>query len=119
MPLIDVTCGARAGDAVRSRLAEVLPAAVSIAVACGDEPYDGNLQPGDVLIRFHDAGPFDRFDLDVLIEVKSKFFADRAEARQSGADAILAAAQAALGSDCQIGVYLTLPVAAWSQTAVS
>lgn len=51
MPLIDVTCGARAGDAVRSRLAEVLPAAVSIAVACGDEPYDGNLQPGDVLIR--------------------------------------------------------------------
>lgn len=68
---------------------------------------------------FHDAGPFDRFDLDVLIEVKSKFFADRAEGRQSGADAILAAAQAALGTDYQIGVYLTLPVAAWSQTAVS
>src|SRR5439155_371681 len=79
VPLIDVTCGARVTDSVRSQLAEVLPAAVSIAVACGDEPYDGNPQPGDVLIRFHDAGPFDRFDLDVLIEVKSKFFADRAE----------------------------------------
>ncbi|MBN3513203.1 hypothetical protein [Mycolicibacterium nivoides] len=119
MPLIDVTCGARVTDSVRSQLAEVLPAAVSIAVACGDEPYDGNLQPGDVLIRFHDAGPFDRFDLDVLIEVKSKFFADRAEDRQAGADAVLAAAQTAIGAGCQIGVYLTLPVAAWSQTAVS
>ncbi|WP_209446967.1 hypothetical protein [Mycolicibacterium septicum] len=46
MPLIDVTCGARVTDAMRTRLAEELPAAVSIAVACGDEPYDGNLQPG-------------------------------------------------------------------------
>lgn len=119
MPLIDVTCAARAGDAVRARLAEVLPAAVSMAVACGDEPYDGNLQPGDVLIRFHDVGPFDRFDLDVLIEVKSKFFADRAEGRQAGADAILGAAQAALGADYRIGVYLALPVAAWAQSAVS
>ncbi|MGW4097751.1 MULTISPECIES: hypothetical protein [unclassified Mycobacterium] len=119
MPLIDVTCGAWATDAVRSRLAEVLPAAVSIAVECGDEPYDGNLQPGDVLIRFHDVGPFDRFDLDVLIEVKSKFFPDRAEDRQAGADAILAAAQTATGAGCRIGVYLTLPVAAWSQTEVS
>ncbi|MFV8166203.1 hypothetical protein ACNQVK_29570 [Mycobacterium sp. 134] len=55
----------------------------------------------------------------MLIEVKSKFFTDRAEDRQAAADAILAAAQTAIGAGFQIGVYLTLPVAAWSQTAVS
>ncbi|MGL5442861.1 MAG: hypothetical protein ACRDDJ_10375, partial [[Mycobacterium] stephanolepidis] len=74
MPLIDITCGPAVTDDTRASLAEVLPHAVSLAVQCTDEPYDHRLQPGDVLIRFHEVGPFDRFDIDVLVEVKSKWF---------------------------------------------
>ena len=116
MPLIEITCAPTVTDDTRARLAQALPHAVSTAVQCRDEPYDGNLQPGDVLIMFHDVGPFDRFDIDLLIEVKSKWFSERAEDRQRRAQAILAAAQDVTGTDVAIGVYLTLPVAAWAQT---
>ena len=64
VPLIDVTCGPRVTDDTRERLAQALPHAVSLAVECRDEPYDRNLQPGDVVIRFHAVGPFDRFDIE-------------------------------------------------------
>lgn len=115
VPLIDVTCGPRVTDDTRERLAQALPHAVSLAVECRDEPYERNLQPGDVVIRFHTVGPFDRFDIDVLIEVKSKYFGDRAEDRQRRAEAIRDAAQD-VAQDLVIGVYLTLPIAAWAQT---
>lgn len=113
--LIDVTCGRAVTDRTRGRLAEILPEIVSTAIQCSNEPYDENLQPGDVLIRFHDVGPFDRFDIDLLIEVKSKWFVDRSEDRQRRVDEIHAAVHQA-ASEHQIGVYLTLPVAAWEQT---
>ncbi|MUL84736.1 MULTISPECIES: hypothetical protein [unclassified Mycolicibacterium] len=115
MPLIDVTCGPRITDDTRARLSAVLPEGVSAAVECEDEPYDGNLQPGDVLVRFHYVGRYDRFDIDVLIEVKSKWFGDRAEDRQQRVDAIRDAAQDA-APGLLIGVYLTLPIAAWAQS---
>ncbi|MGH3724261.1 MAG: hypothetical protein ACRDUS_09050 [Mycobacterium sp.] len=115
MPLIDVTCGPRVTDAARVKLAEALPHAVSLAVQCDDEPYDEHLQPGDVLIRFHDVGPFDRFDIDVLVEVKSKWFGDRAENRQHRAQEIHQAVRNAIDDGQTAGVYLTLPIAAWDQ----
>ncbi len=116
MPLIDITCGPCITDASRARLAEILPHAVSLAVQCADEPYDHHLQPGDVLIRFHDVGPFDRFDIDALVEVKSKWFGDRAENRDQRAQAIHDAVRNALEDGQTAGVYLTLPVAAWDQS---
>ncbi|NGX07138.1 hypothetical protein [Mycobacteroides franklinii] len=116
MPLIDITCGPRVTDAARLELAEILPHAVSLAVQCQDEPYDQHLQPGDVLIRFHEIGPFDRFDIDVLVEVKSKWFSDRAEDRQRRAEAIHDAVRTVIEDGQSAGVYLTLPVAAWDQS---
>lgn len=116
MPLIDITCGRAVTDGTRARLAAVLPDAVSLAVQCTDEPYDHHLQPGDVLIRFHKVGPFDRFDIDVLVEVKSKWFSDRAQDRQRRAEAIHDAVRHVIEDEQTAGVYLTLPVAAWDQS---
>jgi hypothetical protein len=45
MPIVDVTYGPGISDEVVARLAQVLPHAVSVAVACPEEPYDHDLQP--------------------------------------------------------------------------
>lgn len=115
MPIIEVTHRRSVSDDQISVLAAVLPHAVSTAVACLDEPYDGQLRPGDVELRFRSLGPHDSSGLDVTIEIRSKWFASRAENRQERCDAILAAVTDALGP-LEVGVYLMLPVAAWSQT---
>ncbi|GKT30594.1 Major facilitator superfamily like protein, partial [Aduncisulcus paluster] len=57
-------------------------------------------------------GPFDRFDIDVLVEVKSKWFSDRAEDHQRRAEAIHDAVRTVIEDGQSAGVYLTLPVAA-------
>ena len=93
----------------------MLPQAVSVAVACPEEPYDGDLKPGDVELRFRALGPHDRSGLDICIEIRSKWFASRAENRQDRSDAVLEAASAAVGP-LAVGVLLSLPVAGWSQT---
>jgi hypothetical protein len=114
VPIIDVTCAPTVGQAARAALAETLPHSVSLAVECPEEPYDGNLQGGDVILRMHEAGADDRFELDVLVEIKSKWFPTRAEDRQRRADDILRrAGEAAPGH--HIGVYLALPIAAWAE----
>lgn len=115
MPLVDVTHGSRVTDEHIARLAEVLPHAVSTAVECPEEPYDGVLNPGDVEIRFHPRGPSDVGDLDVLVEVRSKWFESRATNRQARCDAICRATREAVGS-LKVGTYLSLPTAAWSQS---
>ncbi|WP_309104615.1 hypothetical protein [Microbacterium sp.] len=115
MPIIDVTCAARVSRGAKEELARTLPHSVSVAVECPEEPYDGDLQGGDVILRFHDASPIDLFDLDVLIEVKSKWFASRAGDRQRRADDILRRTQDVLPDDHHVGVYLALPVAAWAE----
>ena len=116
MPIIEVMLSRTVTDDQISGLAAVLPHAVSTAVACPEEPYDGRLGPGDVELRFRSLGPHDSSGLDVTIEVRSKWFASRAENRQERCDAIVAAVTAALGP-LEVGAYLMLPVAAWSQTA--
>jgi len=115
MPIVDVTYGSDVADETLHRLASLLPHAVSLAVECPEEPYDHPLKPGDVELRFRARGAFDASGLDVVVEVRSKWFASRAETRQERVDQICDAIRAEVGP-FSVGVYLFLPVAAWSQT---
>lgn len=116
MPLIDVTCSERVPAPVKQSLADALGHIVSVAVACQVEPYDGHLKPGDVIVRFRDAGPFDRIGLDVVIEVQSKLFDDRVADRDHRVARIVDDVRATIG-DWSVGVALNLPVAAWAQSS--
>jgi len=114
MPIVDVTYRQDLDDDTLGLLAARLPDAVSRAVECPEEPYDDVLRPGDVEIRFRSRGPFDVGGLDVLLEVRSKWFASRESSRQERCDRLRAEITEMLGS-LTVGVYLSLPVAAWSQ----
>ena len=115
MPIVEVTVGPRVDENMIIRLREVLPELVSVAVECPEEPYDGRLKPGDVEIRFRQVGPSDVSGLDVLIEVRSKWFASRADNMQERTDELCSAVADSL-EGLALGVFLSLPVAAWSQT---
>ncbi|GAB2460847.1 hypothetical protein GCM10027062_45480 [Nocardioides hungaricus] len=115
MPIIDVTAGPRVTDTDIARLAQLLPDAVAVAIECPEEPYDGRLQPGDAELRFRSTGPHDVTGLDIVVEIRSKWFASRAESRQDRCDRVLRAVAEEMGA-LTVGVYLSLPVAAWSQT---
>jgi hypothetical protein len=115
MPLIDITCAPAVSDATKRALANEIPEIVSNAVECEAEPFDGSLQVGDVIVRFRSVGSLDRFDLDVLVEVHSKWFQDRAQSRQERAAAVLAGVEGVVAPH-SVGVYLSLPVAAWDQS---
>ncbi|MEG8279988.1 MULTISPECIES: hypothetical protein [Streptomyces] len=114
MPLVEITCAPHVPEETLRELAAVLPHLVSLAVECPEEPYDGDLQPGDVELRFRRLGPLDRSGLDVVVEVRSKWFESRAADRQDRVDGLHDAITAATGLR-DVGVYLSLPVAAWSQ----
>jgi hypothetical protein len=116
MPLVDVTYRSAVPAEALRRLAAELPHAVSLAVQCPEEPYDGDLKPGDVEVYFRARGEFDVGGLDVVVEVRSKWFESRAVDRQRRCDLLLSMLERAL-PHVSIGAYLTLPVAAWSQTA--
>ena len=114
MPLVEVTYSASLAEDVLARLRELLPHEVSLAVECPEEPYDHDLQPGDVEVRFRPQGPHDVIGLDVVVEVRSKWLESRAADRQERCDRLCAAIVEALDTT-SVGVYLTLPVAAWAQ----
>ncbi|MFM9443705.1 hypothetical protein [Streptomyces acidiscabies] len=114
MPLVEITHAPRVPPDTLRALGSVLPHLVSVAVECPEEPYDGELRPGDVELRFRSLGLYDRGGLDVVIEVRSKWFESRAENRQERVDALHSQIAAATGLE-DFGVYLSLPVAAWSQ----
>ncbi|MET8824580.1 hypothetical protein ABZX40_03630 [Streptomyces sp. NPDC004610] len=114
MPLVEVTHAPHVPVATLRELGTVLPHLVSVAVECPEEPYDGDLQPGDVELRFRALGPLDRSGLDVVIEVRSKFFESRAADRQTRVDRLHESIATAVGLT-GFGVYLSLPVAAWAQ----
>lgn len=86
MPIIDVTHGPQVEGDRLLRLARMLPHAVSVAVECPEEPYDQPLQPGDIEIRFRPRGPYDISGLDIVVEVRSKWSASRADTRQARCD---------------------------------
>lgn len=115
MPLVEINYAPHVPHAVLRGLAEVLPHAVSLAVECPEEPYDGDLQPGDVELRFREHGPFDVSGMDVVVEVRSKYFESRAANRQDRVDGLCEAISDATGL-ADVGVYLSLPIAAWAQT---
>ena len=114
MPIVDVTHGSQIDEGLLLRLAQALPHAVSLAVECPEEPYDKQLQPGDVEIRFRSRGPYDVSGLDIVVEVRSKWFASRAENRQERCTQLRDDVVEAVGT-LSVGVYMSLPVAAWSQ----
>lgn len=114
MPIVDVTYGSRVTDDRLRLLAELLPQAVSVAVACPEEPYVPPLVPGDVIVRFQPFGRYDESGLDLLVEVRSKWFESRSANRQERCDQLCAAITSAAGTS-SVGVYLSLPVAAWAQ----
>lgn len=114
MPIVAVTYGPQVEEALLFQLARMLPHEASVAVECPEEPYDHPLQPGDVEIRFRPRGPYDIGGLDILVEVRSKWFASRVETRQEKCDRLRDAIIDATGTT-SVGVYLSMPVAAWSQ----
>jgi hypothetical protein len=114
MPLIDVTYDATVSEEALLRLGELLPAVVSEAVDCPEEPWIGPPEPGDIEIRFRRKSPLDVGDLDVVIEVRTKLFASRVTDKQRRADLILERlSRLPLG---QVGVWLILSDGAWSQS---
>ena len=117
MPLVEVTYAAHVSEAQLLRLLDAVPHAVSLAVECPEEPHDGDLKPGDVEVRTRPLGPYDASGLDVVVEVRSKFFESRVRDRQQRCDGLLD--RLAEASGLSVGVYLTLPVAAWAQSGVS
>jgi len=114
MPIVEVVYGSDVADDQLRGLAQALPEAVSLAVECQEEPYDHNLEPGDVEIRFRASGPYDITGLDIVVEVRSKYFASRAQNRQERCDQLCRAIVQAAGTR-HVGVYMTLPVAGWAQ----
>ncbi|MEV6277294.1 hypothetical protein [Nocardia sp. NPDC051832] len=115
MPLVEVTYAPHVPEATLRALADQLPHLVSLAVECPEEPYDHDLQPGDVEIRFRPLGPFDRSGLDAVIEIRSKWFESRASNRQDRVDDLHEALESATGLE-NFGIYLAMPVAAWAQS---
>jgi hypothetical protein len=115
VPLVEITYAPHVPHKVLKELAAMLPHAVSVAVECPEEPYDGDLQPGNVELRFRPRGPFDVSGMALVVEVRSKWFASRAENRQERADDLCAAIEKVTGL-ADVGVYLSLAVAAWAQS---
>jgi hypothetical protein len=115
VPLVEITYASHVPHAVLKELAAMLPHAVSVAVECPEEPYDGALQPGDVELRFRPRGPFDISGMDLVVEVRSKWFESRAANRQERVDGLCTAVEEVAGP-ADVGVHLSLPVAAWAQS---
>lgn len=113
MPIVEVSHDADVPATALGALARVLPHAVSLAVECPEEPYDHELRPGDVELRFRERGPRDVGGLPITVEVRSRWFESRARDRQERSD-VLARTLAAV-TRTPVGVYLSLPVAGWGE----
>jgi hypothetical protein len=112
MPIVTVSHKTSATRSGLERLRRELPALVSDALACPEEPYDGELRPGDVNLRFVAALPPDE-GLDYLVEVRTKWTKSRDEDLQVRSDR-LATALTSLGVE-RLGVWVELTAGAWSQ----
>jgi hypothetical protein len=112
MPIVTVSHKVSATTSDLDQLQQKLPALVSEALACPEEPYDGCLRSGDLNLRFLAALRSDE-DLDYLVEVRTKWTPSRSEDLQERSDRI-AAALAGLGLQ-RLGVWIELAAGAWSQ----
>ena len=115
MPLIDVSYDSTVSDSELRRLCEILPAIVSEAVDCPEEPWVGPPAMGDIEIRLHKKGPLDVGELNCVVEVKTKLFPSRVEDKDRRADLIRdrLSSTVAMG---EFGVLLVLCEGSWSQT---
>jgi hypothetical protein len=115
VPLIDVTYDSSVPEHLLGKLGEVLPAIVSEAVDCPEEPWIGPPALGDIEIRFRARNEFDVGELNCVIEIRTKLFASRERDKQRRVDLI----HERLSSTIEIGtlgVWLILSEGAWAQT---
>ena len=114
MPIVTVSHKGSASEAMLETLRRELPAIVSEAVDCPEEPYDGRLQPGDVNLRLVAALAPDE-GLDYVVEIRTKWTQSRSENLQERTDQVRVALEK-LDLE-RFGVWIELPQAAWAQTA--
>jgi hypothetical protein len=112
MPIVTVSHKGSAAEAVLETLRRELPAIVSRALDCPEEPFDHELRPGDLNLRFLPALP-DQEGLDYLIEIRTRWTQSRREDSAARSDEIRSALQG-LGLQ-RFGVWIELLQAAWSQ----
>ena len=112
MPIVAISHKAHSPAEALEQLKRELPVLVSHALDCPEEPYDGALQPGDVILRCVAALPPEE-GLDYLIEIRTRWTESRSESLQERSDE-LRAALANLGVR-RFGVWLELLEGAWSQ----
>jgi hypothetical protein len=112
VPIVTVSHKGSASEALLETLRRELPTIVSEAVACPEEPYDNDLRPGDVNLRFLPAQPPTE-SLDYVVEIRTRWTQSRSENLQERSDQIRNALDS-LGLE-RFGVWIELPEAAWSQ----
>jgi hypothetical protein len=112
MPIITVSHKGSAAEAVLETLRFELPEIASRALDCPEEPFDGNLRPGDVNLRFLPALPAQE-SLDYVIEIRTRWTQSRSENLEERSDEIRGGLKS-LGLK-RFGVWIELPQAAWSQ----
>jgi hypothetical protein len=112
VPIISVSHKRSAPAELLELLARELPEIVSQALDCSEEPYDGELRPGDVNLRFSQALA-DQEGLDYLVEIRTSWTESRKANLQERSHRIRTALQK-LGL-ASFGVWIEIPEAAWSQ----
>lgn len=112
MPIVTVSYSARVPQALLDHLAAVLPEIVAKNLGCAEEPYDGRLKRGDVNLIFQ-GGLTGSDSLDYVIEIKTRRAESRVTNLQERADGVRSALQKA--GMANVGVWIELPPAAWSQ----
>jgi hypothetical protein len=112
MPIITVSHKDTAPANVLQALRLGLPAIVSQALACAEEPYDGRLKRGDVNIKFLRALSADE-ELEYLVEIRTGW----TESRVANLDERVARIRSDLGELGlkNFGVWVETPPAAWAQ----
>ena len=112
MPIITIHHKAAAPLSELDKLRQELPDIVSRAVECVEEPYDGELKPGDINI-LATASLATTEDLDYMIEINTRTTQSRLANLQGRVNAICSDLEA-LGLQ-NFGVWLELSQAAWGQ----
>jgi hypothetical protein len=112
MPIITINHKETASVPELEKLRQALPAIVSRAVECPEEPYDGVLKPGDINVIVTPSLALAE-PLDYLIEIRTRRTESRSANLQERSDAV-SSALGALGLR-NFGVWLQLQEAAWAQ----
>ena len=115
MPLIEVAYDSSISPDSLRELGQILPAIVSEAVDCSQEPWTGPPGVGDIEIRFRARSTFDVGELNCVIEVRTKLFPSRERDKQRRVDLIRDRIASTIDIG-RFGVWLILSEGAWTQT---